>query len=353
MSSVNWGGNHGSAKCSKRDHIRGVNLLKHCDQTFRADPTKQHSNIDIDPSKSYQNQNFTGMTWKESREKWEKRLAELDRTTNTNKRDDRIELTSLEMPVPLGMTNEKAKELFQDFFDMCREKFGDENIISATSHFDEIAPYTDAKDGEIKVSRPHIHIQVVPEVNGKLSNKDFSSLTNIMKMNQEVEKLCNEKYHVKFNTGDIPRRQSTEQLKRDSWYVGKLAEEVNQRQRYMKNIILDDGRTAEDDFKNGGDGSVVNEEKNKIPTELVTQRDKAYKEKDEQNKMLQQIQEENERLKREMKERDYKKRCIEKGLELEENAEEIRERLNSLLGSLEEAGREELDFTEDLDIENI
>ena len=202
MSSVNWGGNHGSAKCSKKDHIRGVNLLKHCDQTFRADPTKQHSNIEIDPSKSYQNQNFTGMSWKESREKWEKRLAELDRTTNTNKRDDRIEMTSLEMPVPLGMTNEKAKELFQDFYDMCREKFGDENIISATSHFDEIAPYTDAKDGMIKVSRPHIHIQVVPEVNGKLSNKDFSSLTNILKMNQAVEKLCNEKYHVRFNTGE-------------------------------------------------------------------------------------------------------------------------------------------------------
>lgn len=103
MSSVNWGGNHGSAKCSKKDHIRGVNLLKHCDQTFRADPTKQHSNIEIDPSKSYQNQNFTGMTWKESREKWEKRLAELNRTTNTNKRDDRIEMMSLEIPVLLGM----------------------------------------------------------------------------------------------------------------------------------------------------------------------------------------------------------------------------------------------------------
>ena len=71
----------------------------------------------------------------------------------------------------------------------------------------------DAKDGNIKVSRPHIHVQVVPEVNGKLNNKEFSSLANIMKMNQEIEKLCNEKYHVKFNTGDIPRRQTTKQLK--------------------------------------------------------------------------------------------------------------------------------------------
>lgn len=349
MSSVNWGGNHGSAKCSKKDHIRGVNLLKHCDQTFRADPTKQHSNIEIDPSKSYQNQNFTGMSWKESREKWEKRLAELDRTTNTNKRDDRIEMTSLEMPVPLGMTNEKAKELFQDFYDMCREKFGDENIISATSHFDEIAPYTDAKDGMIKVSRPHIHIQVVPEVNGKLSNKDFSSLTNILKMNQAVEKLCNEKYHVRFNTGETPRRQSTEHLKKNSRYAEKLTKEVNQRQEYMKNIILDDGRTAEDDFMDGGDGSVVNEEKNKIPEELVKQRDDAYREKNKQGKILKQMQEENERLKREIKERDYKRKCIEKGIELQKNGESIREELHSLLSNLEETGREELDFTEDLD----
>ena len=30
-------------------------------------------------------------------------------------REDRVELTSLEMPIPLGMTNDKAKELFRIF----------------------------------------------------------------------------------------------------------------------------------------------------------------------------------------------------------------------------------------------
>lgn len=348
MSSVNWGGNHGSAKCCKRDHIRGVNLLKHCDQTFRSDPTRQHSNIDIDPSKSYQNQNFTGMTWKESKDKWEKRLEELDKTTNTNMREDRVELTSLEMPIPLGMTNDKAKELFQDFYDICKEKFGEENIISATSHFDEIAPYMDAKDGNIKVSRPHIHVQVVPEVNGKLNNKEFSSLANIMKMNQDIEKLCNEKYHIKFNTGDIPRRQTTKQLKRNSWYAEKLSEEVNQRQQYMKNILLDDGRTADDDFLSGGDGTIVNEEKQKIPDELVKQRDDAYRAKDEQLEMIRQIQEENERLKKEIADRDYKKKCIEKGLEMESNGDAIRDNLESIIKGLENSGREEFEFSEDL-----
>jgi predicted ribosome quality control (RQC) complex YloA/Tae2 family protein len=117
----------------------------------------------------------------------------------------------------------------------------------------------------------------------------------------------------------------------------------------MKNIILDDGRTAEDDFMDGGDGSVVNEEKNKIPEELVKQRDDAYREKNEQGKILKQMQEENERLKREIKERDYKRKCIEKGIELQKNGESIREELHSLLSNLEETGREELDFTEDLD----
>ena len=135
MASVNWGGNHGNARCSKADHVKGINLLKHCDQKFRSDPNKQHSNEEIDPSKSYLNQNFTGMGWKESKEKWERRLKELDATGLQTQRKDRIELTSLEMPVPEGMTNEQAKEFFQDFYDMCVERFGEENIIGATSHY--------------------------------------------------------------------------------------------------------------------------------------------------------------------------------------------------------------------------
>ena len=97
MASVNWGGNHGSARCSKADHVKGINLLKHCDQKFRSDPDRQHSNEEIDPSKSYLNQNFTGMDWKTSKEKWEKRLKELDATVSQTQRKDRIELTSLEI----------------------------------------------------------------------------------------------------------------------------------------------------------------------------------------------------------------------------------------------------------------
>ena len=77
--------------------------------------------------------------------------------------------------------------------------------------------------------------------------------------------------------------------------------------------------------------------------------DDAYREKNEQGKILKQMQEENERLKREIKERDYKRKCIEKGIELQKNGESIREELHSLLSNLEETGREELDFTEDLD----
>ena len=38
-----------------------------------------------------------------------------------------------------------------------------------------------------------------------------------------------------------------------------------------------------------------------------------------------------------------------KGIELQKNGESIREELHSLLSNLEETGREELDFTEDLD----
>lgn len=344
MASVNWGGNHGNARCSKADHVRGINLLKHCDQKFREDPSKQHSNLEIDPSKSYMNQNFTGMDWRASKEKWEKRIAELDKNSQQNPRNNRIELTSLEMPVPYGLSNDDAKKLFQDFYDMCKERFGEENIIGATSHFDEIAPYRDASDGEIKVSRPHIHIQVMPVVDGKLNNKAFSSLPNIYSLNQDVEKLCNEKYHVRFNTGETPRKERTEQLKKNSRYVEKLVGELNQSQSYLKNIDIGDGKTAYDDYMEGGNGNAVNKYKNKIPDKIINERDEAYKKLNQQNEELQKLLSENQRLQKEKEEREYKEKCIERGLELEPNGKQIKQNLENIYKGLEEKGREDLEF---------
>lgn len=344
MASVNWGGNHGSARCSKADHVKGINLLKHCDQKFRSDPDRQHSNEEIDPSKSYLNQNFTGMDWKTSKEKWEKRLKELDATVSQTQRKDRIELTSLEMPVPEGMTNEQAREFFQDFYNICVKKFGEENIIGATSHFDEIAPYRDASDGEIKVSRPHIHVQVVPVVNGKLNNKEFSSLPNIYDMNKQVEKLCSEKYHLRFNTGETPRKKRTEQLKKDSRYVEKLVGELNQSYGYLKNIDIGNNKTAYDDFMEGGNGTAVNQYKSKVPETLLRERDDAYSQLNDKNIQINQLTLEIQKLKEDKEKADYRKKCIERGLELEENGTDIKANLNSVLSQLEQNGREDIEF---------
>lgn len=345
MASINWGGNHGRAKSYKRNRVRGQNLLKHCDQEFRQDLNRQHDNKDIDPSKSYLNQNFTGMSYEESRDKWFKRLKEIEgkmeSETGRAVRKDCVELTSLEMAIPNGMTTEQAREFFQDFYDLCVKKFGQENIIAANSHFDEIHEYEDASDGEIKMSRPHIHIQVMPVVGGRLCNKEFSSLKNISELNQEVAALCWQKYHIRFNTGEKARKKTVERLKKETEYVQELEKQKEDLEirageliNYLGNIHINDESTALDDYEAGGDGTAVNK--------AVSKREsKELKEKKEEIVVLKgQIEELSEQLRLHKEREEY----IKRGIELSDDPEGVRNGLNEALDSLYKKGRDDMEL---------
>ena len=350
MASVNWGGNHGKAKSYKRSRVRGQNLLKHCDQEFRQELNKQHHNKDIDPSKSYLNQNFTGMSYEESRDKWYKRLDELEgrmeKETGRSVRKDCVELTSLEMAVPNGMTDEQARQFFQDFYDLCVKKFGKENIISANSHFDEIHEYEDASDGEIKISRPHIHIQIVPEVDGRLCNKEFSSLKNISELNQEVSDLCWQRYHLRFNTGERVRKKTVERLKRESEYVTELekqkeaADIENERQRsYLENIHINDESTALDDLRAGGDGTAVNKA-------VSSRENKKLKEKEEEivslHGQINDFEEQIRHLNDQLFIYEDREKKIRRGIEVSSDPEGIQQGLKETLDQLYQRGSDSM-----------
>lgn len=351
MSSVKW-----KTVSHKKDRVTGVNLLKHCDQKFRQDLNRQHHNKDIDPARSYLNQNFTGMTLDESRAFWMKRVGEIEedmeRTPDSSGRHRKLrpditEMVSLEMAAPPGMTDDEARKFFQDFYELCVKKYGKENIISANSHFDEIHEYQDAQDGEMKISRPHIHIQVIPETDGRLGSKAFCSLKNIKDLDREVDGMCWNKYHIRFHTGEELKKKDVERLKSESEYVENLSRQKEELEikiggliNYLSNIKISDKLTAYEDYETGGKGDAVNRASDSRNRKEIQKKDDRISQLESQVSSLKDYL-----LTLDKKVKTYEERaeCIKHGIATSDDPESVRKNLSDILGSLEEAGRADID----------
>ena len=97
----------------------------------------EHTNEHIDKSKTHLNTSAYGLSYEEICEKYDKRIAELDATTNTNIRKDRVTMQCIEIPVPEGLPHEKHQEFFDNVKDILCEMYGEENLIEAMYHRDE------------------------------------------------------------------------------------------------------------------------------------------------------------------------------------------------------------------------
>lgn len=184
-------------------------MLRHSDSEERL--KHGHSNEDIDKALTENNVNYTKLTYRQSCERYDKRIKFLDEQPGANKRSDRVTAFGLNIPCCEGMTQEEAKRFFNDICKTFQDEFGGKNVISAIAHFDEVHSYVD--HGELKESRPHLHFYVVPEVDGKLNGKKFSAKKRMIELNQKIDTLAREKYNKKFLTHEAPRKRSVEELK--------------------------------------------------------------------------------------------------------------------------------------------
>lgn len=184
-------------------------MLRHCDSEERL--KHEHSNQDIDKTRTNENINYARLTYKQSCERYDKRIKFLDEQPGANKRSDRVSCFGLTIPSCENMTQDEAKRFFTD---VCREfqsEFGGRNIVAAVAHFDEVHSYVD--NGELKESRAHLHFYVIPEIDGKLNGKQFSSKKRMIELNQKIDAIAKEKYNKRFLTHEKPRKRSVEELK--------------------------------------------------------------------------------------------------------------------------------------------
>lgn len=216
-------------------------MLRHCEPEERL--KHKHSNIDINNELTENNVNYTKLTYANSCERYDKRIKFLDSQPGANLRKDRVSCFGLTISACEGMDETEAKDFFLDVCQVFQNEFGGRNIVSAIAHFDEIHSYIDK--GEVKESRPHLHFYVIPELNGKLNGKQFSSKKRMIELNQKIHIIAREKYHKRFMTNEKAHKCSVEELKSISNNEqeqriktrDELIKEISDKSKSLKNAL--------------------------------------------------------------------------------------------------------------------
>jgi len=181
--------------------------IRHNDSSERL--KHEHSNKDINKDLTSGNVDWKGIDYNAAQERYKARITELDKIEGQNKRKDRVVAFALCVPIPKDVSDKKA--FFNDVMELFSKDFGERNIIQGNLHVDEVHDYIE--NGEVKTSLEHIHCLVIPEINGKLCGKKFSSRAAMSGLSKEIDNLCKTRYHCNFLTGETPQHKTVEELK--------------------------------------------------------------------------------------------------------------------------------------------
>lgn len=191
MASVKWEGGKYHGAGETKAHFR------HDEKEQRM--LHEHTNKDINKGQTQFNYSMNGLTYAEMCEKYDKRIAEL--APNTRMTKVTVTCQNLEIPVPAGLPEDKQPEWFRRVYELIVDFAGKENVIDGNVHVDEKHTYMDAKTGEWRTSREHMHVSVIPEVDGKLNGKAFSARKNINRLNSTIHKMSIQEFGIPFHTG--------------------------------------------------------------------------------------------------------------------------------------------------------
>lgn len=258
MASIAFGKLHGKNEMAA--------TLRHSDEVERLKHT--HSNIDINTELTANNTKLKKLSYAETLQYYDDYIARLDHT-NKNKRKDRVTAFELVFSFP-DVPQTQWQAVAQVIYDFITKKFSDRNIINAYLHQDEIHQYYD--QGTIKTSRPHIHAFIVPEYEGQLNGKRFSSRANMKALNRDLDAYMWQEIGVHYLTHAKPRKKKVEELKIESFE--ELEENIRQDLEKLKEI----GRRIEarEDFERLADQyNALNQELDYIGEELEKEKNRS------------------------------------------------------------------------------
>lgn len=180
MANANW--HNGRAK--SRSQAKA--WLRHNDKERRADPQIRHANREIDKSRTHRNFEVgptKHLTLAQKIDRFDARLDKfgypIDADLGTKKSNTPTCMQGIILNAPDELNNVEAlddgrlKKWADAAAEVVCDLFGEDNVIAMYVDVDEQHLYTDAKTGEKRLSRFHIHAFVVPVCEVKQVEKQF------------------------------------------------------------------------------------------------------------------------------------------------------------------------------------
>lgn len=189
-------------------------VMRHCDKDMRAEATHQNEHIDL--SKTKYNAQLK-RNYEQTKKRFDERMDWLESQPNKNKRSDKVICFGLEIPLPEDMPHGKEVEWTNKVYHIVSDMYGKDNVMNVYYHADEQHDYMDSATKQTRTSRKHVHLLVVPEIDGRLNGRDFSARRNMNKLNNAIHEMSLHDYGCKFMDGSKKKSKDTvEALKRES-----------------------------------------------------------------------------------------------------------------------------------------
>ena len=208
-------------------------IMRHNDKELRE--KNEHSNQQIDKDETYLNTSIKGLSYAEICQAYDDRIAFLDENGNKNKRKDRVTAFGLNVPIPKDLTEQQEETWFRRVFEITVEQYGEENVLDMQIHRDEKHQYKNKVTGEWNESRTHGHMMVVPEFDGQLNGKEFSSKKNMIQLNNSIQAMSEAEFGVQFMDGSKTKSRETMETLKFASRQAELDEEAEElREKRLK-----------------------------------------------------------------------------------------------------------------------
>lgn len=209
MAAPQWTG----GKCKSVQQARA--FFRHNDKDRRLE--QRHTNVHIDKSKTHLNFSYRGLDYGQLCQAYDRRMGEIDQGRQSSGKNARTVLQSVILYPPAGITDQDTlRRWFMRAGDVLDERFGD-NFLDMQVDMDENHEYYDAEKGGMVMSREHGHARLIPEVDGKLNGKAFSSRAAITGLNDALQEMSLREFGVPMMDGSKRKgRKTVEQLKAQS-----------------------------------------------------------------------------------------------------------------------------------------
>ena len=218
-------------------------ILEHATRYKDTGKDVNYSNPDIDKNRTQENYHI-GIERNNMYGYLKDTVKKYDAITPPKRvKKDRVVLTGFCFTVPAEIANtNKEQEYFEHCYDWLKKQFGEDNIITADVHRDEIHQYWDNQKNIWTESRAHMHAEIIPYTKTRGVNcKNFMNRDSLKRWHDDLDKYIYEHMgiHDLVYAESKTLGRNTDMLKKES--IEAQAKMVKDLNRQVNQIKLNEG----------------------------------------------------------------------------------------------------------------